>query len=131
MIVTASNVVYLILAAWLFHRRQYFEAGLLTLVGLTSIVFHLSPDNEQNKTIDIITANAAIILTFIIYFPKWRKRNKTIDANIVFAGATALLGLSLFLISDQDPESLNYVVLHSFWHIFTALAAYLFIRDSI
>lgn len=130
-VVAASNIFYVFLSAWLLSRKQYTEAFLLLGVAIASTIFHIEPENKNNKLIDIITANAAILITFLLYVPMWQRKGQKINFNIIFALVSAALGLVLFIVSGDDHDSTEYVIMHSFWHILTALAAYMFIKESI
>lgn len=120
------------LAYWLWANNQQFAALLLVLVAATSIAFHLHPHNDTLKLIDIITANLAILITVIIYAPYYNERGLNVFDREILIGLIAIgVGLVLFFYSGTDRESSQYVLMHSFWHVLTALSCFLFIREAI
>lgn len=130
-IVAASNIFYIFLSTWLLKNSQYLESLLLLVVAVASTIFHVDPENHNNKFVDILIANVAILTTFLMYYPKWEKKGSEINISIVAGILSAIIGVLLFIYSGDDYDSMEYIVMHSFWHVLTALAAYLFIKESL
>lgn len=118
------------LAFWLWSKGQKAAGWILFAVALVSIAFHLDPENKNAKTVDIIVANAAILLTILIYLPRWRSKGSKLDFNIILALLFAIISIVLFFTSGDDHDSNQYVVVHSLWHLLTAVSAFLFIKES-
>lgn len=124
-IVAASNVAYFLIAHWMWKHGLHLWWVLL-IVGIVSIIFHLDPSSKAAYVTDIVVANIAILAFFIYY------RNQTKNNTMVFfATLSFAVSLILFFDSGSDRESTRYVLMHSFWHVFTALSVYFFVKSSV
>ena len=124
-IVAASNVAYFLIAYWMWKHGLHLW-WVLVIVGIVSIIFHLDPSSKSAYYTDILVANLAI-LSFFIYYRKQMKN----PMMVFFATLAFSISLILFFDSGDDRESTRYVVMHSLWHVFTALSVYFFVKSSV
>lgn len=124
-VVAASNIAYFALAYWMWKNGLHLW-WVLIIVGAVSIVFHLEPSSKKAYWTDIVIANLAI-LSFFLYY-----RNSLHDKALILYGAAAfIVSIFLFFFSGDDREESRYVVMHSLWHVLTAIACYLFVKSTI
>jgi len=98
----------------------------LVIVGIVSTVFHLDPSSKNAYWTDITIANLAI-LTFFMYYRKSLHEKDT----IMYATATFIVSLFFFFDSGNNRQEGRYVVMHSLWHVLTAISCYLYVKSTI
>jgi uncharacterized membrane protein HdeD (DUF308 family) len=98
----------------------------LIVVGIVSIVFHLEPSSKRAYWLDVVIANLAII-TFLLYYRN-AAHNKTL---LVYAAALGALSIILWFAGGDDRDEGRYIVLHSLWHVLSAISCYFFVKSTI
>ena len=124
-IVAASNISYFVLAYWMLKNKLDLW-WVLVIVGIVSIVFHLEPDSQRAYWTDVAIANLSIIVFFFHY-------RKSIHSNvfIFFSAASFIVSLYFWFFSGEDRQSRRYVVMHSLWHVLSAISCYLLVKSTI
>jgi hypothetical protein len=49
----------------------------------------------------------------------------------MYATATFIVSLFFFFDSGSDRQASRYVVMHSLWHVLTAISCYLYVKSTI
>lgn len=127
-IVLLSNIFYIFLAIWLFQNHLHIPAACILLIACVSILFHIFPDSKSAELIDIIVANTVILFLLVYFLPKY-KENHALFLMLAFLAFS--VGVILFYSSGDDHESTKYIVMHSLWHLLTALSLYFLAKTSI
>ena len=124
-IVAASSAVYFVLAFWMFKNKLALWWVLL-IVGIVSTIFHLEPDSMHAYWTDVAIAGLSILVIFIQY-------HKSIHSNtlVFFAAASFIISLFFFFFSGDDRAAGRYVVMHSIWHLLSAISCYLLVKSTI
>jgi hypothetical protein len=123
-LVALSNLAYFVLAIWLFVHKFYWASAALILVGTASTFFHLDPSSRLAYITDTIIANIVIFL-IVIHFLPHTKRGR---GFVFFSFISFVLGVFLLFESGDDRVSKKYVIMHSAWHVTTALATYFLVK---
>jgi len=124
-IVAASNISYFMLSYWMWKHGLHLW-WVLVIVGVVSTIFHLEPSSKSAYWTDILIANIAI-LTFLMYY----RRSLHDKTTIFYATSTFIVSLFFFFDSGDDRVAGRYVVMHSLWHVLTAISCYLYVKSTI
>jgi hypothetical protein len=129
-LVAASNIVYFLIAAWLWSSMHDYYAIVLFLVGVTSIVFHLVPSNHVAYYTDIVVACASIAWLTVVYL----HRGKYHDPAFIALSLLLFFVATYFFFEtgthdDIDRTTVKYVYTHSLWHILSAAALYFLVKS--